>query len=211
MKTEDLIDALARNVEPAPPPRPLRRAAYAVAPGLAVALLILAVLIGVRPDYASAMPALLMKAGASAVLAAACATWAAGALTPGRAIGGRLGIAAALIGLTAGVGIAAGALSPPETRFAVWLGGGFPWCLVLIPLLAAPVAAGLVLLARRLAPVRLTMAGAGIGATSGAIGAMVYAMHCPVDEIAFVGTWYAVAIALCAGAGALVGARLLRW
>jgi hypothetical protein len=109
------------------------------------------------------------------------------------------------------VGIAAGLLASPGQRFAVWMGGGVPWCMVLIPLLAAPVAVGLTLLARRLAPVRLTTAGAAIGATSGAVGAMVYAMHCPVDQIAFVGTWYAAAIALCAGIGAMLGSRLLRW
>jgi hypothetical protein len=211
MKTDDLIDALSRHVEPTPPPRPIRAAAMAALPGLGVAVLILAVLIGVRPDYAAAMPQLLAKAGASALLAGAGGTWLAGTLTPGRAGRGRLAMAAGLTALLAGVGIAAGILTPAENRFAIWLGGGFPWCLVLIPLLAAPVAVGLVVLARRLAPVRLTTAGAAIGATSGAVGAMVYAMHCPVDQVAFVGTWYAAAIALCAGLGALMGSRLLRW
>ncbi len=211
MKTDDLIDALARNVEPTPPPRPIRSAILAAAPGVAVAVGILAVLIGVRPDFATAMPELLAKAGVSAVLAAAGATALAGALTPGRSVRNRTALALGLLVLMAGVGIAAGLLAPAEQRFAVWLGGGFPWCLVLIPLLAAPVAVGLVLLARRLAPVNLTGAGAMIGATAGAIGAMVYAMHCPVDEVAFVATWYAVAIAVCAVAGAVLGARILRW
>lgn len=211
MKTDDLIEALARGVEPVPPARPMRAALIAILPGLAVAVLILAVLIGVRPDYAAAMPALLAKAGASALLAGAGGTWLAGALTPGRAIRGRLAAAAGAIALLGGVGIAAGALAPAGQRFTMWLGGGFPWCLVLIPLLAAPVAVGLVALARKLAPVHLTSAGAAIGATSGAVGAMVYAVHCPVDQIAFVGTWYAAAIALCAGLGAVLGARLLRW
>jgi hypothetical protein len=40
---------------------------------------------------------------------------------------------------------------------------------------------------------------------------MAYAMYCPVDSVAFVTTWYVVAIALCAALGAVVGARLLRW
>jgi hypothetical protein len=211
MKTDDLIEALAREVEPVKPVRPLRSALAALLPGLGAAVLMLAVLIGVRPDYAVAMPALLAKAGASALLAGAGGTWLAGTLTPGRATGGRLYAAVGAIALLAGVGIAAGLLASPGQRFAVWMGGGVPWCMVLIPLLAAPVAVGLTLLARRLAPVRLTTAGAAIGATSGAVGAMVYAMHCPVDQIAFVGTWYAAAIALCAGIGAMLGSRLLRW
>ena len=40
---------------------------------------------------------------------------------------------------------------------------------------------------------------------------MAYAMYCPVDSVAFVTTWYAVAIGLCAAVGAIVGTRLLRW
>ena len=43
------------------------------------------------------------------------------------------------------------------------------------------------------------------------VGAMAYAMYCPIDSAAFVVTWYAVAIGLCAAIGALVGSILLRW
>jgi hypothetical protein len=92
-----------------------------------------------------------------------------------------------------------------------WLGGGFPWCLVVVPVLAAPTAAGLLWLMRSFAPTRLTLAGASIGALSGGVGAMAYSMYCPVDSVAFVTTWYVVAIGLCAAIGAAVGARLLRW
>ena len=40
---------------------------------------------------------------------------------------------------------------------------------------------------------------------------MAYAMYCPTDSVAFVTTWYALAIAVCAALGALLGSRLLRW
>jgi hypothetical protein len=40
---------------------------------------------------------------------------------------------------------------------------------------------------------------------------MAYSMYCPVDSAAFVATWYALAIALCAAVGAIVGSILLRW
>ncbi|MBL8531151.1 MAG: DUF1109 family protein, partial [Hyphomonadaceae bacterium] len=61
------------------------------------------------------------------------------------------------------------------------------------------------------APTRLALAGAAIGAISGGVGAMAYAMYCPTDSVAFVTTWYSLAIALCAAIGAGVGSRLLRW
>jgi hypothetical protein len=69
----------------------------------------------------------------------------------------------------------------------------------------------MVWLARSLAPTRLTLSGAALGALSGGLGAMAYAMYCPVDSVAFVTTWYVVAIAICAALGAVIGSRLLRW
>ena len=55
------------------------------------------------------------------------------------------------------------------------------------------------------------MTGAAIGALSGGVSAMAYAMYCPTDSVAFVTTWYTLAIAVCAALGALVGSRFLRW
>jgi hypothetical protein len=81
----------------------------------------------------------------------------------------------------------------------------------IIPLLAAPTALLLTRLLRDLAPTRLTATGAALGAVSGGIGAMAYAMYCPTDSAAFVVTWYAVGIALSAAIGAVLGTRLLRW
>jgi hypothetical protein len=64
---------------------------------------------------------------------------------------------------------------------------------------------------RAFAPTRLALAGAAIGAFAGGVGAMAYAMYCPTDSVAFVTTWYTVAIAVCAALGALVGSKFLRW
>ena len=91
----------------------------------------------------------------------------------------------------------------PERRMEAWMGGAFPWCVVLIPILAAPTAALLVWFMRAFAPTRLTLTGAAIGALSGGVGAMAYAMYCPTDSVAFVTTWYALAIAVCAALGAV--------
>ena len=43
------------------------------------------------------------------------------------------------------------------------------------------------------------------------VGAVAYSMYCPVDSVAFVTTWYVIAIALCAAFGALIVSRFLRW
>lgn len=156
------------------------------------------------------MPVML-KALFSAAAAAAILPLALQLMKPGRPLGWRLGA----IGVFVAICVMAAAIAlmgeAPDQRMLAWMGGGFPWCLVLVPLLAAPAAALLLWLMRDFAPTRLGLAGASIGALSGGIGAMAYAMYCPVDSVAFVVTWYVVAIALCAALGAVLGSKLLRW
>ncbi|MFZ4601389.1 MAG: NrsF family protein [Caulobacterales bacterium] len=211
MKTDDLIDALSRNLEPAPPPKTAGPLLAALGVGLAIGATLLVLFIGVRPDIGVAMWPVLAKAGFSALFAAVAIPLVLRFARPGAGGGQlwRLLVGLVLVSLV----IAAVALmgERPEARMRAWMGGMFPWCLVLIPILATPTAVGLVMLVRAFAPTRLTMAGAAIGAASGGVGAMVYAMYCPVDSMAFVATWYALAIALCAAIGSVVASRFLRW
>jgi hypothetical protein len=211
VKTDQLIDMLARNVEPAERPRWVRRMVLTLALGLALAVAILAIGIGVRPDIGAARMPVMMKAMFSAAAAAAILPLAVRLMKPGRPLGWRIGAVFVFLGVCLLATVVALMGEAPEERMAAWTGGGFPWCVVIVPILAAPTAAGLLWLMRAFAPTRLTLAGAAIGALSGGVGAMAYAMYCPVDSVAFVTTWYVVAIALCAALGALVGARLLRW
>lgn len=211
MNTDDLINMLARGVEPAERPRWMRQLALTLAAGLAVALLLMVIGFGVRPDIGVAITPVLMKAGFSAFAAAAMLPLAARLMRPGRPLGWRLGAIALFAGVCAIAACIALLGEAPGERMAAWTGGGFPWCLVIVPVLAAPSAALLLWLMRSFAPTRLTLTGAAIGALSGGIGAMAYSMYCPVDSVAFVTTWYVAAIALCAALGALIGARLLRW
>ena len=62
-----------------------------------------------------------------------------------------------------------------------------------------------------LAPTRLALAGAGAGLLAGALGALVYALHCPELAASFLAVWYVLGIAIPALAGALLGPRVLRW
>lgn len=212
MKTDHLIDMLARGVEPAERPRWARRMALTIVVGLVVAVLLVAIWLGVRPDLMGAgrMP-VMMKAMFSAAAAAMILPVAVRLMKPGRPLGWRIGAVLLFVGVCAIATVVALMGEAPEERMQAWMGGGFPWCVVVVPILAAPTAAGLLWLMRAFAPTRLTLAGAAIGALSGGIGAMAYAMYCPVDSMAFVMTWYVVAIALCAALGAVIGARVLRW
>jgi len=213
MKTKTLIDALANSETDAQRGASgLQRTwTFALLAGLAGALAILAVFIGPRLDLGASAGVTFAKAAFSALFAAAGLSLTARLARPGRPAAQRGWMLAALVGLSflaAGIALLG---ADPEARMHALTGGAFPWCLVLIPLLALPAALALGWAVRTLAPTQLTLTGAAIGAASGGLGAMAYALHCPVDSIAFVATWYALAIALCAAAGAVLGARLLRW
>lgn len=207
MTTKDLIDMLGSG-SPARPSRPWAAAAML---GLAGGLLLLMLLMGPRPDLASAVGPTLAKAAFSAAFAAAGLALVARLARPGRPAALRAWLVGGLIlASLAAAGVALVGVEP-QTRMRALTGGYIPWCLVLIPLLALPAALALGAVVKRLAPTELTLTGAAIGAASGGLGAIVYALRCPVDSIAFVATWYALAIALSAVIGALLGARLLRW
>ena len=211
MKTEHLIDALASGVEAAERPRWRRNLAITLVVGLVVATALVAIGLGVRPDIGAARMPVMMKAMFSAACAAVVLPLAVQLMKPGRPLGWRIGAVALFVGLCAVATIVALMGEMPERRFEAWMGGAVPWCVVLIPILAAPTAALLVWFMRAFAPTRLTLTGAAIGALSGGVGAMAYAMYCPTDSVAFVTTWYALAIAVCAALGAVLGAKVLRW
>lgn len=211
MKTEDLISALSRGVEPAERPRWRMNLAITLIVGLIVAAALVAIGLGVRPDIGTARMPVMMKALFSAVAAAVILPVAVQLMKPGRPLGWRIGAVVLFAGVCAIATLIALIGEEPGERMNSWMGGTVPWCVVLIPVLAAPVAAMLTWFMRAFAPTRITLAGAAIGALSGGIGAMAYAMYCPTDSVAFVTTWYTLAIAVCAALGALIGSKFLRW
>lgn len=212
MKTDQLIEILSRGVEPAEKPRWKRKVAITLLVGLVVGVALVAIGLGVRPDIGAARMPVMWKTLFSATAAIVILPLALQLMRPGRPLGWRIGAVALFFAVCAIATIVALMGEMPERRWEAWMGGAaFPWCVVLIPVIAAPTAALLVWLMRAFAPTRLTMAGAAIGALSGGIGAMAYAMYCPTDSVAFVTTWYSLAIAVCAALGALIVSKFLRW
>jgi hypothetical protein len=85
------------------------------------------------------------------------------------------------------------------------------WCLRMIPAMGvAPLLASLWCL-RRAAPGRPVLAGAAAGLMSAGLAGFFYGLHCTDDSPLFVALWYSLAAALLTGAGAVLGAKLLRW
>lgn len=211
MKTDDLIAALARNEGKTTQPGPTQRLVSASMIGLLGGFVLLMATLGLRDDFGVSAAVVLVKACFSAVFAVVGAAALMRLVRPGAATGARL--AAGLLVMSAAVAVGALALvgEAPTQRLYALTAGGFPWCVVLIPLFGAPTAAALAYVVRNLAPTRLTVTGAAIGAAAGGVGAVIYAMHCPIDSVPFVTIWYSAGIAVSGVVGAVLGSRLLRW
>jgi hypothetical protein len=215
MTTDDLIAALARAPEPVKPNKLIMRIGLAIVAGFIISIIIMKFTFGFRPDIGVAAPIVAMKAGLSALIATFAGGLATTLAKPVVAGSGQIKNAIAPLVTVVCAALAIGAITlfatSPGQRFEAFTGGGFPWCIVIIPLFALPSATLLMWTMKDAAPTRLAMAGAGIGALSGGIGAMVYAMFCPIDSVAFVTIWYVAGIGIASAIGALVGVKLLRW
>lgn len=211
MKTDELIAVLARNEGEAPRKRHGVRLAWVLVGGFMIGLALLLSSYGLRYNIGVKLPLVLAKTAFSSVFAVLGVAAVIALVRPGAKTQARILAGAGVIVASVAIGLISLFGEAPDQRFHALTYGVFPLCLVLIPVFGAPTAALLAWFARDLAPTRLAMTGAAIGAAAGGVGAMVYAMYCPLDGFAFVSVWYAVAIALSSAFGALFGARLLRW
>jgi hypothetical protein len=213
MKTDELIAMLARGGAAADVNALRRRYGVALGWGALAAALLMALVLGVRPDIveAAALPMFWLKIAVPAAIAAAAMLATLRLSRPGARPGSVTAMLAAPV-LVVWV-IAAFALwsaAPPE-RPELILGHSWAECLVNIGFLAAPVLVAMLWAARRAAPTRPALTGAALGLTAGALGAAVYALHCDEMAAPFLATWYLLGMTIPALVGAGVGMRLLRW
>lgn len=213
MNTDQLIEALARDVAPVSRHAVGRRLAVGLALGALGTLLLICLWIGFNPhlDIAMRHYSFWMKWGYTVSLGI-CAVGATTRLA--RPDGGKLGwlwvMALPIASLTA-IGIFEMSRVPPAQWLAMWLGTSWSVCSSIVFMLSLPIFGGLLWSFRRLAPTRLRAAGATAGLTAGAWAATLYCLHCPEVSAIFVLTWYSLGIGLAALAGALVGPRIMRW
>ena len=84
-------------------------------------------------------------------------------------------------------------------------------CLLSIPAFSIPTLAALLYALRDSAPSNPAVTGAVAGLVSAGVAATYYASNCTDDSPMFVATWYTLAVAIVAAAGAGIGQRVLRW
>lgn len=213
MKTEALVDLLARSSGRVQPCAAGRRFQCMLVLAAAASAAVSLGLLGIRPDWGDAvhLPMFWGKVAfalATAVLAAAV-LWR--LVHPGMRLGAALApvlVPTAALWVTALQDLA---LAPAGTRAALVLGTSWQHCLAAISMLSIPAFALALAAVRLLAPTRLRLTGAVAGLFAGGIAAAVFSLYCSEMAPAYVGVWYVVGMLVPAAAGWALGPRILRW
>ena len=213
MKTDELIVMLANGADAVEPHALRRRYATALGWGAFGATLLMAIMLGVRPDIAEAarLPMFWMKLAFPAALLAGALFAVLRLSRPGVRLGrAPAALAAPVLAMWL---LAAAALlgAAPGEQNRLIFGDTWASCPFSVALLSAPMFVLLLWAMKGLAPTRLTLAGAAAGLLSGAGGALIYALHCPEMAAPFLGIWYLLGMLIPTALGALLGPRLLRW
>jgi hypothetical protein len=213
VKTSELARLLAANVEPLDRARYIRRFAGAMSLGLLAALALTRFLLHWNPGLGSEL-----SEAAFWVRELYCAALAAIAMLvlgrlghPGARLGlWPTGVVAVIVGMWT-LGALALVSAPAPARAHLFLGSSFKVCSVLIAGIATPLFIALLWVMKGLAPTQLRRCGAAAGFAAGALGALVYSLHCPELAPPFIGAWYLLGMLIPTGIGAVIGPRLLRW
>jgi len=213
MKTHELIGLLAADARPVALHALERRFAFASLLGVLGAMALMLLLYGVRPDLRQAtdQPMFWLKFGFAAALAAAAGLALLRLARPGMPVGHAL-VLVALPPLTLWMlALVALESAAPADRVAMVMGSTSRGCAFSIAFLSLPAFAALLWGLRQAAPTRLRLAGACAGLLAGALGTLVYSLHCPEMRSPFLAVWYVLGIALPTAVGAAIGPRVLRW
>jgi hypothetical protein len=213
MKTDQLIGALANGLEAVDPQVSRKRLAAGAMLGVVLAVPLMLGLLGVNPalEAAASMPMFWVKLAFVAIIAAS--GWrivrclAQPGATPYRAA---FVLAVPVLGM-ATLALFVLAAAAPDTRVGLLLGSSWKACPFNIAMLAAPALVLLLFAVRSLAPTRLRLAGAGTGLFAGALGALVYVLHCPELEAPFLAVWYVLGLLIPTAVGAVLAPWVLRW
>jgi len=213
MKTDDLIQMLARNDAPVDLNALKKRFAMAMLIGALAATLLATMWLGVRPDIASVAktPLFWWKAALPASLILGALWMVTRLARPGVPAGiSWLGVVLPIAAVWVGA-VYALAQTAPDARLSLILGQTWRVCPLLIALLSAPGLIAIFAAIKGLAPTNLRLAGATGGLLSGGIATLAYCVHCPEMGVPFWACWYVLGMLIPTALGALAGPRFLRW
>ncbi len=211
MRTDQLVDLLARQAGPAPRKAVETRLAVAASVGVLVSAGAAVGVLGLNPALTAMGAALVIKM-AYVVSLTLGAAWLADRVsrpgTPWRRAAWSL--AAVVLAMTVLVAVVTAA-APGTQRLDLLLGRSWISCSWRVAALSGPALVAVVWAMRGLAPTRPRLAGFAAGVLAGGLGALGYALYCPELSPVFVLAWYTLGILVPATLGAAVGPWLLRW
>ena len=211
MRTEQLVDVLARQAGPAPRHAVERRIAVAAGLGAIASALGAIGTLGLNAGLADMGLGLATKLAYVVGLLLAAAWFADRVSRPGtpwrRAGWNVLAVVLVMTVLAA----AFWALAPSTERLSLLLGRSWASCPWRVAMLSVPALAAVLWAMRGLAPTRPRTAGFAAGLLAGSIGALGYALYCPELSPLFVLVWYTLGILVPGAVGAVLGPWLLRW
>jgi hypothetical protein len=213
MNTDRLIAMLATGEGRTIPFRPERRLAVAAAAGALCAIPVMLVMLGLNPDLAAAArtPMFWVRFAFVAILVVGAGRLAVRLARPGVRLARTPLLVATplvLIWLLAAVTLA---VTAPEGRPELIWGATWTSCAYNILLLSIPAMVAALWTLRSMTPTRLRLAGGAAGLLAGAVGALVYTLHCPELTAPFLGIWYVLGMLAPALLGVVLGPRVLRW
>jgi hypothetical protein len=210
---DQLVDRLVADLRPVAAPHIGRRLILGISTGVVVSVALVGVLLGYRPDMATASLTpifwikLLYVGGIGGL-----SLWATGRLSrPGSRAGDAIMWLPLPVLVMASLAALALMASPAAARPHLIMGFSArvaPWRILAAGI---PPLVGLVWAVRGLAPTRLVFAGTMVGTAAGGFGAASYAMHCSESAAPFILIWYTLGVLACGSLGAVLGPRLLRW
>lgn len=211
MKTDALIDLLARDAGPAPTSLAARRLWPAAVFGAVLSATLAVAVFGLAPEGAFASPSPWTKMAYAGALALTAAGLAARLSKPAAPLG-HLPHALATVLLAMGAAAAVSlATAADGHRLPLVFGASWWSCPGSVFLLGLPALAAALWALKGLAPTRPRAAGFAAGVFGGSLGAFGYALSCPEPSLAFVAVWNSLGIAATGLLGAALGPRVLRW
>lgn len=213
LDTDQLIDRLVADHRRVNPHWIERACLLAAGAALAVAIVLVAAVIGFRDDIPAAVMEgrILAKYGFVVLASLTAGLVYCRMARPGRRLKvlwlayliplGLVIAAAAITAAGRGLGDIGATVADPNWRF----------CVTLVPAFAVIPFALFAAVLRRAAPTDLVGAGFATGILATSVTALAYAAHCPADSPLFVAVWYPLAFLIGGFAGAVVAPRLMRW
>ena len=211
MKTQSLIEMLARGAGPAPRAPAAQRLLPVMLLGLLISSALALLIMGPLPLPELLSPATWIKlsyAGTLMLAASVLTARLARPLAPQKPA--RAAVVAVFVAMAL-VGAVSLAMTPAAEMASAILGQTWLVCPWLLMGLSLPSLAGILWAVKGLAPTQLKAAGFASGLLAGAIGAAGYSLACPESSATFVAIWYTVGIGLTALLGRALGSSALRW